>query len=105
MEEKKQEKSNSIFSDIIPTGERNAISAANLAGRVGVSDLRALREMISQARFSGELIASSEAGYYYPANYYELSEYVSSMESRAKFTFGVIKAARKKLKELEKYGA
>ena len=53
--------------NILPTGMSNAISARELAAKIGVSD-RVLRDIVTEDRVKGIVICSSSAGYYLPAN-------------------------------------
>lgn len=52
----------------IPRGAENAISARELARRVGYRGTRALRLAIERERRAGELILSSGDGYYLPSS-------------------------------------
>lgn len=90
--------------DLLPEGQKNAISRQTLMNVLGMSD-RSLRLAIAAERKAGALILSSTAveggGYYRPANSDEIAQFVSSMERRAKATFAAASEARKALKEIE----
>lgn len=82
--------------NILLTGKSNAISARELAAKIGVSD-RVLRDI----RVKGIVICSSSAGYYLPANKDEIREFCNFMEKRAKHSFIAIQSARRALGEVE----
>lgn len=65
--------------NILPTGKSNAISARELAAKIGVSD-RVLRDIVTEDRVKGIVICSSSAGYYLPANKDEIREFCNFME-------------------------
>lgn len=69
--------------NILPTGKLNAISARDLAVKLGVSD-RVLRDIVTAERVKGVVICSSSAGYYLPDNRDEIREFCNFMEKRAK---------------------
>ena len=60
--------------NILPTGKSNAISARELAAKIGVSDW-VLRDIVTEDRVKGIVICSSSAGYYLPANKDEIREF------------------------------
>ena len=78
--------------NILPTGKSNAISARELAAKIGVSD-RVLRDIVTEDRVKGIVICSSSAGYYLPANKDEIREFCNFMEKRAKHSFIAIQSA------------
>lgn len=86
--------------NILPTGKNNAISARELAAKLGVSD-RVLRDIVTGDRVKGIVICSSSAGYYLPASKDEIKEFCSFMEKRAKHSFIAIQSARRALGEVE----
>lgn len=53
---------------ILPCGEENGISAAELKKKLGLSDKRVLRHMVERARTSGAVILSGDHGYYLPSD-------------------------------------
>lgn len=85
---------------ILPTGKLNAISARDLAVKLGVSD-RVLRDIVTAERVKGVVICSSSAGYYLPGNRDEIREFCNFMEKRAKHSFIAIQSARRTLGEVE----
>lgn len=85
---------------ILPTGKLNAISARDLAVKLGVSD-RVLRDIVTAERVKGVVICSSSAGYYLPDNRDEIREFCNFMEKRAKHSFIAIQSARRALGEVE----
>lgn len=86
--------------NILPTGKNNAISARELAAKLGVSD-RVLRDIVTGDRVKGIVICSSSAGYYLPASKDEIKEFCSFMDKRAKHSFIAIQSARRALGEVE----
>lgn len=85
---------------ILPTGKLNAISARDLAVKLGVSD-RVLRDIVTAERVKGVVICSSSAGYYLPDNRDEIREFCNFMEKRAKHSFIAIQSARRALGEVK----
>lgn len=85
---------------LIREGENNAVHGTELAQYVNM-DARELRQAIEKLRRNGVIIASSQKGYYYPANTGELAAFVRKEERRARSVFYTIKAARQLLKQLE----
>ena len=77
---------------IIPIGESNAISMRDLAALTGVTE-RTLRHQITADRERGLLIASSDAGYFFPANEAERERYIRRMKARLRSTASIIRAA------------
>ncbi len=72
------------ITNAIPTGENNAIPLSELHRISGMSDSRATRTIIEKLRRDGTVICSSECGYYYPADVYELRHYVNRERARAR---------------------
>lgn len=89
-----------VLKDILSTGKENAISARDLAAKLGVSEL-VLRDIVTANRINGIVICSSSAGYYLPASKNEIREFCNFMEKRAKHSFIVIQSARLALGEVE----
>lgn len=85
---------------LIREGENNAVHGADLARYVNM-DARELRQAIERLRRNGVIIASSQKGYYYPANMGELAAFVHKEERRARSVFYTIKTARQLLKQQE----
>lgn len=92
--------------DILPEGQKNAISRRELMTLTGLSD-RALRLKIAAERRSGALILSSveqgSSGYFRPepGNAGELRRFIASMSHRGRETFAVLKATKAALAEIE----
>ena len=63
------------ISDFLSVGQDQAVSLPDLSVAVNLSE-RAVKKEILNARLSGELILSSDRGYFLPANQDEISEYV-----------------------------
>ena len=83
---------------LIREGENNAVHGADLARYVNM-DARELRQAIEKLRRNGVIIASSQKGYYYPANMGELAAFVRKEERRARSVLYTLKTARRFLKE------
>ncbi len=89
---------------LIREGEDNAVHGADLA-RILHMETRELRQAIERLRRSGVVIASSQRGYYYPANTEELSAFVHKEERRARSVFRTLTPARRLLKQKVKEAA
>lgn len=85
---------------LLPEGRKNAISMQALSDRMDLNP-RALRAAIMQARDAGEIIAGDTAGYYIPADKEELRKYCALAKKRSLSGLKALKAARKKLAEIE----
>lgn len=73
----------------IPKGKSSAISAPDLAVRMGLSpapNQEELRALIRMAIDNGELIGSSNSGYWIMDSLQELEEVLNSLEGRAQGT-------------------
>lgn len=77
---------------LIPIGEANAISMRDLAALTGVTE-RTLRHQIAADRERGLLIASSDAGYFFPETEKERQRYIRRMRARLRSTASIIRAA------------
>ena len=65
----------SKISDFLSSGQDQAVSLQDLAAAVNLSD-RAVKKEILNARLKGELILSSDRGYFLPADPDEIRQYV-----------------------------
>lgn len=83
-----------------PTGKGNAISARELAAKLGITE-RVLRDIITEERVRGVVICSSVAGYYLPENREEIRDFCNLMEKREKHSFIAIQSARRALGKIE----
>lgn len=92
--------------DLLPIGEKNAISRRELMNITGYTD-RQLRRQIADERRAGALILSStdctHGGYFRheEGNAAELRRFINFMSSHGRATFAVLKTARKVLAEME----
>lgn len=84
--------------DMLPFGKENAISTADLCNVVGAGSVRELRKMIANERKAGEIIASSNHGYFIPSNIKEIEEFVHTLDSKARSIMVALQSARKLLK-------
>lgn len=93
--------------NLLPTGERNAISRRELMSITGYTDRR-LRKQIAAERRAGALILSSPdrngGGYFRheEGNAAELRRFIVFMSNHGRSTFAVLKTARKTLAEMER---
>lgn len=85
--------------DLIPRGKENAIHADALARYTGLSK-REIRHKLECLRRSGEVILSSDRGYYLPADLSEITAYRKKEERRAKSIFRSLRSARQLEKRL-----
>ncbi len=95
-----------IISNFLLRGERNAISAAQLCEYIGYPNTRLLRLAVERERAAGELILSSEKGYFLPsedvaAARRELRDFVRRTDARAKSNRLSVRAAKKALLSYE----
>ena len=86
------------FLQILPTGKQKAISAERLREKIGATDARQVRLMVSKARLSGQLICSGREGYYLPANDSEVRAFIDRTEQQAISLLSTLKTARNTLK-------
>jgi biotin operon repressor len=78
------------ITDFLSSGEDQAISLSDLAALVNIPE-RAVKKEILNARLQGELIISTERGYFLSAGEDDLRDYVCKRKA-------VIKTARKALR-------
>ncbi len=83
---------------VMPIGEESGMSLDNLTLISGLSS-RATRLTIEKLRRDGEVICSSEKGYYYPADADELRRYVNKERCRANSITVTLESAEKLLSE------
>lgn len=86
------------LTSLIGTGEENATSMRELA-RLCSTSCREIRKTIERARTDGEIICSSDAGYYIPSCRSELVEYYTRTRFRILTSLGTISAIEKYLEE------
>ena len=88
--------------NILPEGKVNAISSEELVLILDLPSKRELQKQIAQERKAGALILSTTKGGYYRSNdRKEISEFVRTVEKRAKNTINALKPARRYLKTVE----
>ncbi len=87
--------------EILSKRNGQALKSDELLLLCGLPSRRALEKQVETERLEGRVICSSGKGYYLPETEEETRAFVQLMESRAKKTFMVIKAARARLKEIE----
>ena len=84
--------------ELLPKGKENAISTAELAKAVGAANVRELRRMVAKERKAGEIIASSNNGYFVPVDIKEIEEFVRTLDCKARSIMVALQSARKLLK-------
>lgn len=67
--------------DLLREGEENAITAKELSKLLGFP-VRTITQMINYSRCNGEVILSSDKGYFLPDNIEEVKHFINSMKSR-----------------------
>lgn len=72
-----------LINDLLPYGERNAVSRLALAELTGL-DERLVRKRINALRLSGVPIISGNAGFWLSDNPQELASFARSMNHRAR---------------------
>lgn len=85
----------------IPTGEREAVSMSHLARTLAVSQ-RELRRSIEQARRAGNLICSSEKGYFIPETLDELKAYAHRTRERARTNRACLAPFLRRIRQAER---
>lgn len=101
MSKRKRKRDYSFLLELIPYGKQNAISGYRLAKRLHMN-VRAMCALIHEARVSGLLILSGDAGYWRSENLDELKEFYKRMRSLGIGTLAAAKSARLKIKEMER---
>lgn len=86
-------------------GRDNAITRESLCKLTGLSD-RKVRACIADLINQGKVILSdpSSKGYWLPADYKELEEYIDRMETQGKALMARAKSAKKLLKKKDQFG-
>lgn len=85
------------ISEFLSTGEREAISLEQLSLATGLPE-RAVKKAVLNERLNGELILSSENGYFLPADENELRRYVNSRKGYLKTAHAALQPFIKALK-------
>ena len=85
---------------IIPKGEENAVSMRQLSDLLGFTP-RHIRACIESARREGNVICSSDAGYYIPVNDDELRSFYHRTRARIFTSFDCLQPVVKLLKEVD----
>ena len=84
--------------DSVPVGKDNAVTAAELCTRFGMSG-RELRIAFERLRRRGAVVCSCEHGFFKPETVSELQSYILRESKRARSVFFSLKSARALLKE------
>lgn len=94
-----------MITDFIPIGRENAISMADLANCLGVTE-RTVRKHIETERRNGAVICSSldegGSGYFLPGNIEEVKEFVKLSEKRINTARQCTRSAKAMLREYER---
>ena len=85
------------FLALIPEGEENAVSMADLAGRAGTDD-RTVRKTVFDLRVRGHIIAGDRSGYYRPATTSQIKSYYHLALRRARSSLAIVNAMKKRLR-------
>lgn len=94
-----------MIKDYLKHGEQNAVKASKLARLIGFATIRELQHAIHKERSSGEVILSSNAGFFLLSEdeqqeRQEIERFIASLSSRALSTLGVLKATKSVLRRL-----
>lgn len=100
--------SNRSIASLLPRGEANAVSTAELVRLTGAKSARDLQVVIAAERADGALILSTcrrGGGYYLPAEgeqgRAELLAFTRTLDSRAKQTIKALRSARRALRTVD----
>lgn len=88
-----------VLLELLPSGEENAVSMRMLARWLETSP-RNVRKLVEGARLEGNIIASTDAGYFVPETEDELRHYVAIVRSRARTAYATIREAQRLLQEV-----
>lgn len=87
---------------MLPVGKENAMSSEALVEKLGLACKRELQAHIAKERKEGAVILSTTTGgYYQSSDREEVTEFVRTLEKRAKNTMNALKSARKYLRSIE----
>ncbi len=78
------------ISDFLSNGERDAISLEQLSIATGLPE-RAVKKEVLNARLRGELVLSSERGYFLPESEAEIKSYVFKRKSYLRTAHAALK--------------
>lgn len=89
--------------DFLSVGEKNAITAQELARLLGW-DAREVTRVIHNERAAGALICSSSKGYFLPENAHDIQKFAATMRSRQAQIAKAAAAAEALLNEMRQEG-
>lgn len=89
--------------DFLSVGEKNAITAQELARLLGW-DIREVTRVIHNERARGTLICSSSKGYFLPENTRDIQKFAATMRSRQEQIAKAAAAAEALLNEMRQEG-
>ena len=93
-----------FFESILPQGEENAMSTAELLRITGMSSQRVLRKLISEERATGAVILSSDKGYFRPDSgekgRAEAEAFIATVTAKGANTIRAVQSARAFLNRL-----
>lgn len=94
-----------MIKDHLKHGEQNAIKAPELTRLLGYATTRELQQAVHREREHGAVILSSGAGFFLPSKdeqqaRHEIERFIASLSSRALSTLGVLKTAKRVLRQL-----
>lgn len=87
------------YQSILPKGRQNAVPSSVLISIMGFRNARELRADIARSRQNGQVILSSQDGYFLACNDEEIRQFVRTMQRKAIGIFCSLKSARKLLNE------
>ncbi len=91
-----------MIESLLPHGEDNAVSTAQLVALAGCGSARQLQKRIEGERAHGALIlSSSTGGYFLPADQAEIRRYELTLRRRALSTLRTLRAARQALSVMD----
>jgi len=88
------------IADFLTEGEKDAVSLENLSISTGLPERIVKREVL-QARLRGELILSSENGYFLPSDPDEIKRYVFTRKAYLKTAHAALRPFLKAIKKAE----
>ena len=86
------------IADFLSNGEKEAVSLENLSLSTGLPE-RAVKKEVLQARLRGELILSTENGYFLPSDAEEIKSYVFKRKAYLKTAHAALRPFVKAIKD------
>lgn len=93
-----------LFDGVLLKGEENAIVTKDLLTIMGIDDARTLRRLVSEERAAGEVILSSDKGYFFPDDgakgRAETRAFIATVTAKGASTLKAAKSAQRFLETL-----